>query len=141
MLSDTRWGLGRPRRAGELNHRELFLSPTWIPQEGSEDREPSRRPSANWSETCAALERLKANSDRLDWEPDRHSAFFLSWAASRKHGFLHGLVRKAGANFIPASQNHLIYFTAWAGSDRLEQIFAVVPARLLFGEPDGAWRD
>jgi len=36
---------------------------------------------------------------------------------------------------------HFVCFTALACSDRLEQIFAVVPARPLFGEPDEAWRD
>jgi hypothetical protein len=71
--------------------------------------------------------------------PISHSA--LNRERANPYGFPHDLGRKAGANFIPAPQNHLIYVTALACSDRLEQIFAVVPALPLFGEPDEAWRD
>ena len=36
---------------------------------------------------------------------------------------------------------HFVCFTALACSDRLKQIFLIVPALPLFGEPDEAWRD
>jgi hypothetical protein len=43
-------------------------------------------------------------------------------------------------NFIPAPRNHFVSVTTLACSDRLKQIFPVVPALPLFGEPDEAGR-
>jgi hypothetical protein len=56
-------------------------------------------------------------------------------------GFRDGLGRKAGANIIPAPQNHFVYVTALACSDRLKQIFLIVLALSLFAEPDEVWWD
>jgi hypothetical protein len=57
------------------------------------------------------------------------------------YGFRDGLGRKAGANVIPAPQNHFVYVTALACSDRLKQIFLIVLALPLFAEPDEVWWD